>query len=188
MAVFNVFVPPSEHDGAAGVSRRAASDRVAFVRDGFTWSAAIFGPLWMIRHGLWLVLLCFVSVAGVIVGALVVAGAATDIRIVAVLALAILVGLEAATLRRYTLVRRGWRDAGIVVGDGRDAAERRFFERQIVEREILKGRILKGQILERQILEGKASGPGEIAPPPAPAYHGAASGPEIIGLFPGASR
>lgn len=182
MAVFNVFVPPSGHDGAAGVNRRAESDRVAFVRDGFTWSAAIFGPLWMIRHGLWLVLLCFLIVAGVIVGALVVARAPADIAIVAVLALAILLGLEAPTLRRWTLVRRGWRDAGIVVGDGRDA-ERRFFERQIAETQIV-----EGQIFEGQIFKGKVSDPADIAPPPPPAYHGAASAPEIIGLFPGASR
>ena len=42
--------------------------------------------------------------------------------------LALLVGFEAATLRRFTLSRRGWRNVGIVVGDDVESAERRFFD------------------------------------------------------------
>ena len=39
-----------------------------------------------------------------------------------------LVGLEAATLRRFTLARRRWKNVGIVVGDDLESAERRFFD------------------------------------------------------------
>ena len=35
---------------------------------------------------------------------------------------------EAATLRRFTLGRRRWRNVGIVVGDDMETAERRFFD------------------------------------------------------------
>lgn len=38
-----------------------------------------------------------------------------------------LVGLEGATLRRWTLARRGWTNVGVVVADNEDDAERRFF-------------------------------------------------------------
>jgi hypothetical protein len=40
----------------------------------------------------------------------------------------LLIGFEASTLRRFTLRRRGWRNAGVVAGDRLDDAERRFFE------------------------------------------------------------
>src|SRR5207247_168452 len=42
--------------------------------------------------------------------------------------LALLVGFEAATLRRFTLARRRWRNVGIIVGDDLEIAERRFFD------------------------------------------------------------
>jgi hypothetical protein len=42
--------------------------------------------------------------------------------------LSLLVGFEAATLRRFTLSRRGWRNVGLVVGDDIESAERRFFD------------------------------------------------------------
>jgi hypothetical protein len=41
--------------------------------------------------------------------------------------LAFLVGLEGATLRRWTLARRGYSNVGVVVADNPDDAERRFF-------------------------------------------------------------
>jgi hypothetical protein len=39
-----------------------------------------------------------------------------------------LIGFEAATLRRFTLARRRWRNVGIVVGDDLELAERRFYD------------------------------------------------------------
>jgi len=42
--------------------------------------------------------------------------------------LAVLVGFEAATLRRFTLSRRRWNNVGVVVGDDLESAERRFFD------------------------------------------------------------
>jgi hypothetical protein len=60
MAVYAVLEPPARPDG-----QPADPDRVRFVRDGFSWGAFLFGPLWMIRHRLWLVLLCwFLVMAG----------------------------------------------------------------------------------------------------------------------------
>jgi hypothetical protein len=42
---------------------------------------------------------------------------------------ALLMGFEASSLRRWTLSRRHWRQLDIVVADDEDTAERRFFER-----------------------------------------------------------
>jgi hypothetical protein len=42
--------------------------------------------------------------------------------------LALLVGFEAGTLRRWKLSRGGWTNLGVVVGDSLEDAERRFFD------------------------------------------------------------
>jgi hypothetical protein len=46
--------------------------------------------------------------------------------------IAILIGCEAGTLRRWSL--RRWTERGIVVADSREEAERRFFDRWSDER------------------------------------------------------
>ncbi len=43
--------------------------------------------------------------------------------------IALLMGFEAASLQRWTLSRRNWRQLDIVVADDEEAAERRFFDR-----------------------------------------------------------
>lgn len=106
-----------------------ASDRFAFVRDGFHLWAAIFGVVWLAWHRLWLALLGWVVLMMVIDVALVRLGvsAATIFFVDALLAL--LLGFEAASLERWTLSRRKWRQLDIVVADDEEAAERRFFDR-----------------------------------------------------------
>ena len=43
------------------------------------------------------------------------------------LLISLLVGIEAGTLRRFTLARRGWKNVGVVSGYDLEDAERRFF-------------------------------------------------------------
>ena len=45
------------------------------------------------------------------------------------LLLAVLMGLEAASLRRWSYSRGNWRQIDFVVADDEEAAERRFFDR-----------------------------------------------------------
>ena len=83
----------------------------------------------MLRHRMWLVLLGYVAARRRRVGiGLHVLGASRTVKVVVGLLLALLIGFEAGTLRRFTLGRRGWSNLGVVVGDDRDTAERRFFD------------------------------------------------------------
>jgi hypothetical protein len=123
MAIYTVHEPP----------RRAAdmlthTERFRFVRDGFSWSAFLFGPMWMLRHRLWLVLLLYVIVLAVLVIGSLAAGISPAGIVVAVGLVSLLIGIEASTLRRWTLGRRRWTSFGVVVGDDIEAAERRFFD------------------------------------------------------------
>jgi hypothetical protein len=120
MAVYTVHEPPSR----AGAS---APERFVFVRDAFSWAALLFGPLWMLWHRMWLVLLSYMAVTTALALVLQRQGSAGVGTIVWGL-LALLLGFEAGTLRRFTLGRRGFRNIGIVVGDDLELAERRFFD------------------------------------------------------------
>src|SRR5580658_7568603 len=123
MSVYTVHEPPLR----AGAS---ASDveRFAFVRDGFSWWVFLFAPLWMLRHRMWLVLIGYVVVAAAIEIPVRLSGAPAIAASLIGILLGLLVGLEASTLRRFTLNRRGWKTLGVVSGDDLEDAERRFFD------------------------------------------------------------
>ena len=126
MTVYMVFEPPRQD----GDSMRRA-ERIRFVRDRFTWSAFLFAPLWMLRHRLWLAFIGYGVLVAAVVAALVYAGGRSGAIALTLVLINLLVGIEAATLRRRSLVGHGWRDQGIVIGDDLEAAERRFFERYV---------------------------------------------------------
>jgi hypothetical protein len=163
MSVYTVHEPPLR-DGAA------ASDveRFAFVRDGFSWWAFLFAPLWMLRHRMWLVLIGYVVVVGAIEIPVKLSGAPSLAANLIGILLGLLVGFEAGTLRRFTLSRRGWKNLGVVSGADVEDAERRFFDTWL----------------------RRANSPSGQPPAPTPASPSAApfqrrpSGPDIIGLFP----
>jgi hypothetical protein len=82
-----------------------------------------------------------------------------------------LMGLEAASLRRWTLSRRMWRQVVVVVGDDRVAAERRFFERWTT----MRGVDFDPSAVDRGAPPPTRNVPGQ--PPPLPRS-------DIVGLFP----
>jgi hypothetical protein len=174
MSIYTVHAPPAKAD-------RSASDpeRFVFVRDAFSFWAFLLGPVWMLWHGLWLVLAGYLVLTVALQFVLRAAGAQSGLAFAAGALLALLVGFEAGTLRRLTLARRRWKNVGIVVGDDLESAERRFFDAWVHG-------------------ESRAPAPPKSAlnkpVPPASTPPGSnvtgMAGPEIIGLFPspGASR
>ena len=123
MSIYTVYEPPLKaHESAPD------PERFVFVRDGFSFWAFLLGPWWMLRHRLWLAFVCYVILAVALSIALRLIGASAAVAIIAGALFSLLVGFEAATLRRFGLSRRGWRNVGIVVGDDVESAERRFFD------------------------------------------------------------
>lgn len=167
MAVFSVLEPPPRAKESA-----AAPDRFVFVRDRFNWAAFIFGALWMVWHRLWLVLFGYFVVIAVMEGFFRLTGTSSSVRLVAELLLAVLVGLEAASLRRWTLLRRGWHEQDIIVAEDRETAERRFFSNWV-------GRAMPA-------LAPASAAPATTAGPPVPASIPLG----VVGMFPqrGANR
>ncbi len=110
-----------------------ADDRGAlFLREGFSWPAAVFSVFWAIYHGLWdwaLVLLA----AGLALSAAVVVSGLDDLSAMAVeIGFMALVGATSNDWRRWVLARRGYRLDDIVSGEDVIAAEQRYFDRAIV--------------------------------------------------------
>lgn len=122
MAVYTVHAPA---DAASGED----ADRITFLRDGFHVWAMLFGPLWLLWHRLWLALLGYLVVAVGLSVVLALLGASEGVRAAVFLLLAILMGLEAASLRRWSYSRGKWRQIDFVVAGNEQDAERRFFDR-----------------------------------------------------------
>ena len=123
MPVFTVHAPV---DSGADL---AATDKFTFVRDGFHFWAMVASVLWLVWHRLWLALIGWIVVTVAVGFGLAALGASAGTVLFAYLLIAVLMGLEAASLQRWTLSRRKWRQLDIVVADDEEAAERRFFDR-----------------------------------------------------------
>ena len=161
MSVYTVHEPPLRAIGAS-----PDPERLVFVRDGFYFSAFLFTALWMLWHRLWLVLLIYVVVAVGLDFAMYYAGVPSTGVAVVELLISLLVGIEAGSLRRFTLTRRGWNNIGVVSGDDVEEAERRFFDAWV-------------RFARSKRTEPPAVSPGSPPPvPPTPHSSG------IIGLFP----
>ena len=124
MAIFTVHMKPAQ----IGIEDRSkpALDAV-FLKDGFSWAAFLFAPLWLLLNRLWF---GFVIYLGVVALLSLLAGwlhipppALSAIMLLVNLAL----GFEARNLQRDRLARKGFSTINVVQGTKLDDAERRFF-------------------------------------------------------------
>jgi hypothetical protein len=155
MAIYSVHIPGD------GADPMASSERANFLREGFSWPAFLFGPLWLLARGLWRPLGAW-CLGAILVGLTISHGllrdsAGTWLYFIAALYL----GLEGKGFVGAAMERRGVRLVDIATGADLAAAESGFFSRWL------------------------ADAPAMAPPPPAKAKAAAAEahGP-IIGMFP----
>ena len=127
MPVYTVHEPPRKEDDRDDDASRIGA-RFVFVRDGFHFWAFLLAPLWMLRHRMWLELIAYLLLIAGITFGLQSLGVAESAGFAVGLLLSLLVGMEASSLRRWKLSRRGFASVGVVVGDDLEDAERRFFD------------------------------------------------------------
>lgn len=121
MKAFLVFEPA---DGGRGVS---AADRVVFLREKFHWLALFFAPLWLLWNRLWLGFLLWLAAEIVLSLSIFVLGYEPQTVAPILWLPTLIVAFEGTTLLRRKLLRRGFREAGVVVAADLEEAERRFF-------------------------------------------------------------
>ena len=167
MPVYTIHAPR-----AAGPEADIAPDRFKFVRDGFHFWAFIAGLIWLVWHRMWWALLGYIALSIVGEIGLSMLGASSATRMIVMALFALLMGFEAASVRRWSLSRGKWRQVDIVVADDEESAERRFFERWTARHDLM----------------SDTNSVDRGAPPPTRTIPGQAfSRPpreEIIGLFP----
>ncbi|MBV8471820.1 MAG: DUF2628 domain-containing protein [Hyphomicrobiales bacterium] len=152
------------HSPAGQADLASALERARLVKVGFSWAALLFGPLWMLAHRLWRPLALFIlgaALVGVLIGQSVV-GSETAALLYFLYALYL--GFEGRAFLEAALDRRGQPLADIICAADRSTAERMFVERSFVERPA------------RPV--PPATGRPPQGPPP----------PQVLGLFPEASR
>ncbi|MEL6288352.1 MAG: DUF2628 domain-containing protein [Pseudomonadota bacterium] len=103
------------------------TEDVRFLKDGFSVAALIFGALWFIWHRMWIVLVGYLVVVGLL-GALAASGLLAPFGVMLLQSLlAATVGLHATALRRWSMELRGFTEVAVVHADDAEAAEVRFF-------------------------------------------------------------
>jgi hypothetical protein len=176
MPVYTVHAP------SIGNQDFRATDRFTFVRDGFHFWAAVLGVVWLAWHRLWLALIGWIVLMVAIDIVMIRLGVGGGVIFLADGMLALLLGFEAASLKRWTLSRRNWRQIDIVVADDEESAERRFFDRWTAGQ---RAAISDQPAVDRGGPPPTRDVPGQgFSRPPSPPRD------EIIGLFPepGGSR
>jgi hypothetical protein len=163
VTVYSVYEPARDDDDVA-----ARAEKIAFVKDGFSWPAFLVPVLWLLYQRMWIELAVFLVVIGGLQWAL--GGSVQGLELAGwiTLAITVLFGFEANDLRGAMLQRRGFRFSGVVSGRDRTQAERSFFTAWLPEQARAARPIAPPQ---------KASAPrGRAAPP--------RGGDDVIGLFP----
>lgn len=123
MQAYTVYEAPSP-----AADRVDRAEALVFVKDGFSWAAFLFAPVWMIMNRLWWPLLGYIAI---VVG-LQLLGAALGQQpfwmTLLSLGLNLILGFEASSLRRWALERKGWSMVGASTGANLAIAERTFFD------------------------------------------------------------
>jgi uncharacterized protein DUF2628 len=165
VTVFSVYEPPTE---AQDVTERA--ERLAFVKEGFSWVAFLVPLLWLIFYRMWVE---FILLALVYIALQLAFGTGAQGQTLvgwASLAIAVLFSFEANDLRAASLERRGYRLVGVASGRGRTDAERSFFSSWLAQQ------AKAGREPERNHEPRREADPGPSRP--------RGEGEEVIGLFP----
>jgi hypothetical protein len=165
MTTFTLHLPRDARPGDP-----EALDKAELVRDAFSWGAFFFTFLWFFAHRLWIAGLAVLVVLIAFNLGLNLLGVHPAAAFAAQVLLSGLIGLEANSLRRWTLARHGRPTVDVVSAADRDEAETRAFARWLE-------RTAPAAIPARS----------PAAPAVSPTFAARRSEP-VIGLFPDAER
>ena len=101
---------------------------IVLVAEAFSWAAFVLSLVWAMWHRMWWVALGLLVISLSINGVGWLLGMDEVSAFVVSFGIAVLTGLLANDLRRWTLERAGFNDCGVVSGDNPDEALARFLE------------------------------------------------------------
>ena len=128
MTVYSVYEPRTQ---PADIAERA--DRLAFVKEGFSWIAFFVPALWLIFYRMWIELIVFLIGLAALQWAF---GSSEQGKMLfgwVSFAVFVLFAFEANDLRQAALERRGYHLVGVASGRDRSQAELSFFRTWLAE-------------------------------------------------------
>jgi Protein of unknown function (DUF2628) len=128
MQVYTVHEPERHADA---VEQRA--DELVFVREGFSLAAFVLGPFWLAAKRLWLPLGGYIAALLALEFLFQLVPVSNAARAGIMLLASAGFALEANTLWRWGLERRGYRTIGAAVGQSFEECEHRFLTRWLAD-------------------------------------------------------
>lgn len=121
MPSFRIFEFPTANDDA-----QSDGGNLEAIRDGFSFKALYFTPLWLFAKRLWVAFFIYVA----FLAALVLLAISIDpVSAALILALSgFLIALEAKSWEAAALTYRGWREQAIIVADTAEQAVLRYLQ------------------------------------------------------------
>jgi hypothetical protein len=108
--------------------RQGRENNIVLVMEGFCWSALTLSVFWTLWHRMWWVALGLISILLIINGIIYVLGVDALASWFLFTGVAVLYGLLANDLRRWSLARVGFLENAVVLGDNQDKALARFLD------------------------------------------------------------
>ncbi|MFZ4542180.1 MAG: DUF2628 domain-containing protein [Rickettsiales bacterium] len=102
--------------------------RMELVRDGVNIWALVLHVFWLVYHRMWWVLVGYIALAACLSALATVLHLPESAVMVLQLALQVMLCVHASELRGWTLQRKGYRFAGVLVADSEMKAQRRYYE------------------------------------------------------------
>ena len=154
------------------------ADAVTFVKEGFAWLALFFPVFWLLYNRMWIVLAGFVGALIAMEFGLSFAGVEEDVAAWAATGLVLMFAFQANDLRRWTLVRQGYRLARPVTGANLTACELNFFDTWLAAQD-------GPRIAPAEQQDHESNVPADAKQQQN--IRGSDSGDDVIGLFPDAN-
>lgn len=96
------------------------------IKEGFSWPAFLFGPIWALWHGMWRTAIALLLLSAAVSGAAFFAGLTEAGDFALSMGLQVAMGLWANDWRRYVLARRDVFERGAIAARRLRDAERRY--------------------------------------------------------------
>lgn len=119
MASYTIHLPPASTSSVPDV------ERFRLVRDGLSVWAMILWPFWFLAKRLWLGALGVYAIWVILNVGLYLLGVQPALAALSWGLFLLLIGLEAHSIERWTLARRGWTEVGVTVAGNAGEAEER---------------------------------------------------------------
>lgn len=117
--------------------RMDRAEALRFIKDGFSFPAAVAGGIWLAVHQLWHALALYLAAVAAIAAGYVWFGLPDLAAIIVLVALHLLVGFEGDAIERGSLERQGWSTLGSVTGASALECQRRFFDQWLPSQPVL---------------------------------------------------